>query len=124
MQKKLTPLEILQEQKKGLQAKSDELSGAIENHVKYMQQNFVPLLRDSVMESAISKLPSNLRNLAGNFFQKEHKTDTQNTQNSIVSNFILGISTGIAEFIPLFVRGKRGMLLSILLKHIIKLATR
>ena len=65
--KKLTPLEILQKQKNDLQARSNELSGTIENRVIYLQKNFVPLLRDSLMESAISKMPTQLLNLAGNF---------------------------------------------------------
>ena len=115
--KKLTPLEILQEQKKGLQAKSNELSGAIENRFKYMQQNFVPLLRDSVMESAVSKMPSNLQNLAGNLLHKEKKTATQDSSGHKIAK---GITLGIMEIAPFFLKGKKGALISFLLKQIVK----
>ena len=122
--KKLTPLEILQKQKSDLQAKSDELSGKIENNIKYLQQNFSPLLRDSLVESAVSKLPPKLQNLAGNIFNIEQKAATQNAKNSTTSNFILGAATGITEIAPLFLRGKKGVFLSILLKKVFKLVSK
>ena len=92
--KKISPLEILQKQKNDLQVKSDELSGKIESNVNYLQKNFVPLLRDNVVESAISKTPHKL---------------------------IPGIVTGIASMVPLFVKGRKGVILSFVLKQIVKL---
>jgi hypothetical protein len=115
--KKLTPLEILHKQKADLQKRSDDLTESIENHAKYLQENFVPLLRDSVVESAVSKLPAHLQNLAGSFLQREQQTDTQN---STALKVVLGIAAGIAGIIPFFLKGKRGAILSILLKQIIK----
>jgi hypothetical protein len=113
-------LEILQKQKNDLQAKSNELSGTIENRVVYLQKNFVPLIRDSLVESAISKLPPQLQNLAGSFIQKEQKTNTQITQNSTHSKLVLGIVAGIAGIVPLFLRGKKVKFLSIIVNQIIR----
>ena len=118
--KKLTPLEILQKQKTDLQAKSNELSGTIENRVIYLQQNFAHLLRDSLIESTVSKLPTQLQNLAGSFIHKEQKTDTQVTQNSTLSKFALGIVAGIAGIAPLFISGKKGKFLFVIVKQIIR----
>ena len=113
-QVKLTPLEILQKQKVDLRTKSDELAIAIEGRTKYLQQNFVPLLRDNAIESVVSKLPPYLRNLSGSFLQKEKKTDTKDSHALEVA---LGIAVGIAEIVPFFLKGKKGAFLSILLKQ-------
>jgi len=115
--KKLTPLEILQEQKKSLQVKSDELSWAIENHVKYLQQNFTPLLRHSVMESAISKMPPHLRNLTVNLLNKKKKPATRGLSGLKIAT---GITLGIMEITPLFLKGKKGGIISFLLRQITK----
>ena len=122
--KKLTPLEMLQKQKSDLQAKSDELSDSIENHVKYMQQNFAPLLRNSVMESAVSKMPPHLRSLTGNILQKEKKTAKRDSSGHTFDKFAKGIAFGIAEIAPFFLKGKKGALLSFLLKQTVKLIVR
>ena len=115
--KKLTPLEILQKQKIDLQVKSDELAEAIENHAKYLQQNFVPLFRDSVVESAVSKMPFPLRSLAGGFLQKEKKIKNRNLP---LRRVAFGMLVGIAEIAPFFLKGKKGAFLSFLLKRIVK----
>jgi len=115
--KKLTPLEILQKQKIDLQVKSDELAEAIENHAKYLQQNFVPLFRDSVVESAVSKMPFPLRGLAGGFLQKEKKIKNRNLP---LRRVAFGMLVGIAEIAPFFLKGKKGAFLSFLLKRIVK----
>jgi len=122
--KKLTPLEILQKQKKDLQAKSDELSDSIENRVKYMQQNFAPLLRHSVMVSAVSKMPPHLRNLTGDLLHKEKKTNAMDSSGHTFNKFTKGIALGAAEIAPFFLKGKKGMLISFLLKQTVRLFTR
>jgi hypothetical protein len=118
--KKLTPLEILQKQKAGLQVKSDELAVTIENRAKYVQQNFAPLLRNTVIESAVSKMPPQLRNLTGNFLLKEKKANTQNLSLQKVAQ---GFAISITEIAPFFLKGKKGALISILLKQVIKWIT-
>ena len=124
--KKLTPLEILQKQKNELQAKSDELSCNIENRFRYIQQNFSPLLRQSVMDAAVAKLPPQVRNFAGNFLKKKHKvqneqvTDLQTVKSPGIGKVLLDVVSGAAEVAPVFLRGKKGMLISFLLKQVIK----
>jgi len=115
--KELTPLEILQKQKIALQIKSDELTVAIENHAQYLQQHLVPLLRDSLVESAVSKMPLQLQNIAGNLFQRERK---DGISDSFLPKVIQGITLGIAEIAPFFIKGKKGMFLSILMKQFFK----
>jgi len=115
--KKLTPLEILQKQKSSLQAKSDELAGSIENRARYVQQNFVPLLRNSVLESAVSKMPPQFRNLTERLLIKDNKI---NTQDSPLRKVAQGIAIGIAEIVPFFFQGKKGAFISILLKQVTK----
>jgi len=116
--KKITPIEILQKQKAGLQAKSDELGATIEKRARFVQQNFIPLLRNSIMESAVSKLPPQLRNFAGNLLQKEKKTNIQDL--SPLHKIVQGIAAGIAEIAPFFLKGKKGALISVLLRQVIK----
>jgi len=116
--KKLTPLEILHKQKKDLQIRSDELSNAIEDHVKYLQQNFVPLLRYGLVDSVVSKMPPRLRSLTGNFFLKEKKSVARNSSGR---KFTQKIALGIAEIAPFFLKGKKGAFFSIILKQISKL---
>ena len=116
--KKITPIEILQKQKAGLQAKSDELGATIEKRARFVQQNFIPLLRNSIMESAVSKLPPQLRNFAGNLLQKEKKTNIQDL--SPLHKIVQGIVAGIAEIAPFFLKGKKGAFISILLKQVTK----
>jgi len=115
--KKLTPLELLRKQKAGLQAKSDELSGAIENRARYVQQNLVPLLRNSIVESAVSKMSPQLRNFAGGFFLKEKQN---NTHDSSLRKVTQGIIIGITELAPFFLKGKKGAIISVLLKQVVK----
>jgi len=115
--KKLTPLETLHKQKSSLQAKSDELAVSIENRARYVQQNFIPLLRNNVVESAISKMPPQLRNLTENLLLKENKI---NTQGSSIRRIAQGAVIGIAEIAPFFLKGKRGAFISILLKQVTK----
>jgi len=115
--KKLTSLELLQKQKAGLQAKANELSGRIENRARYIRQNFVPLLRNNVVESAVSKLPPQLQSFAGNLFLKEKQNSAQDSSLRRITH---GIAVGITELAPFFLRGKKGALISILLKQVVK----
>lgn len=124
--KKLTPLEILQKQKNELQAKSDELSGNVENRIKYIQQNFAPLLRDTVIDTAVSKLPLQVRGIAGSFLKKEQKvqneqvTDLQTVKSPGLSKLLLGVVSGAVEVAPMIIRRKKVILISLLLKQFIK----
>jgi len=122
--KKLTPLEILLKQKADLQAKSDILSGSIENHVKYLHNNSASLLSDTLIDSAVSKLPPQLQSLVGSFLQKKRETDAQETNDSNFGKFIIGAAIGITEIAPFFIRGKKGMFISLLMKQIMKFATK
>jgi hypothetical protein len=115
--KKLTPMEILHKQKASLQAKSDELSGTIENRFNFLQQNWVPLLRNSLVESAIAKMPPQLQGIAGLFLHKEQKKEVQDSQKQKV---VHGVITGIATIVPFFLKGKTGAILSIILQQITK----
>jgi len=116
--KKLTPVEILQKQKVEVQAKSDELGKTIENRVRFVQQNFVSLLRNSVVESAISKMPPLLQGFAGSLLLKEKKTNIRDS--SPLYKVVQGIAIGIAEIAPFFFKGKKGAIVAVLLRQIVK----
>jgi len=118
--KKLTPLEILHRQKIDLQTKSGELSVAIENHAKYLQRYFVPLLRESMVESVVSKMPSRFQNLAGHFLLKGKKADIKISQSNASRKVVRGIAIGVAEIAPFFLKGKKGAFFSFLLKQVVK----
>jgi len=112
---------MLQKQKMDLQAQSTELCGRIEYQFKYLQQNMAPLLRESVMKSAVSKLPSSLRNLTGNFLHTEEKEKkTVVTENFSARKVIRGIAIGLTDIVPLFLKGKKGVILSIVLNQVVK----
>jgi len=115
--KKLTPLQILQMQKSNLQAKSNELAGTIENRARYAQRNFAPLLRRSVVESAVSKLSPQLRSFAGNVFLKEKQNKTQDFSLRTAAQ---GVIIGVTELAPFFIKGKKGALIAVLLKQVVK----
>ena len=116
--KKLTPLEILHRQKTELRTKSGELTGAIENNAKYLQRHFGVLFRDSLVDSAVLKLPPQLQNFAGHLLKKEQKINGR--QDFSVRKVAQGIIIGVAEMAPFFLKGKKGVALSILLKQIVK----
>ena len=115
--KKLTQLEILHRQKVDLQNRLDELTEKIENNAKYLQQNFVPLVRDSVIKSAVSKLPSQALSLTGSFIQKEKKTVIHDL---FLRKIAQGIVIGTAEIAPFFLKGKKGAIVSFLLKQVVR----
>jgi len=116
--KKLTPLEILHRQKAELQMKSGELTGSIENNAKYLQRHFGVLFRDSMVESAVSKMPPQLQSFTGHLLKKEKKTTGK--QDFSARKVAQGIIIGVTEMAPFFLRGKKGAALSILLKQIVK----
>jgi len=118
--KKLSPLEILQKQKTDLQVRADVLSNTLENRVKYLQQNFTPLLCNSLIQSAASKLPPKMQNLAGKLVQKERNADNQGVNNTTVNKLISGIAIGVAVIVPIIISKKKGTLFSSLLKQVIK----
>jgi hypothetical protein len=120
--KKLTPIEVLQKQKAALQSKSDKLTETIEDRVKYLQSQMGTLVRDSLLESAVSVIPNQLRDLAGRFFYKSHLSGTQS--NSTSCSVFQGIALSIAEFAPFFIRGKRGAIFSLLLRQLLKMFIR
>ena len=109
-----------------MQAKSDELSGNVENRIKYIQQNFAPLLRDTVIDTAVSKLPLQVRGIAGSFLKKEQKvqneqvTDLQTVKSPGLSKLLLGVVSGAVEVAPMIIRRKKVILISLLLKQFIK----
>jgi hypothetical protein len=116
--KKLTPLEILHRQKADLQIKANELAVEIENKAKYLQQNFVPLLSNTLIVSVVSKMPPQLQNIAGNFLQKENKAGRRNSSALRVAQ---GIVAGVSTVAPFFLKGKKGVIISMALKQILKL---
>jgi hypothetical protein len=113
-----TPLEILHKQKVRLQKKSDVLTDAIESNFKHLQHNSFSLLSDAIATSALSSMPPFLRNLAGNFSQKTQESDTKS---STSRSLIIGAATGLADLIPFFLKGKKGIIISILLKTLLKI---
>jgi hypothetical protein len=114
-----TPLEILHEQKTCLQKKSDALADAIENNFNYLQRNSVALLSDAIAVSTLSSMPPFLRNLAANFLEKKQEC---NPKSSASRSLIIGIASGLAEVIPLFLKGKKGIIISILVKVFLKIS--
>jgi hypothetical protein len=120
--KRLTPLEMLQKQKNELQRKSDRLGRTIEKNARYLQDNFGPLLRDNLVESAISKMPTPLQNLTDKLLHKDFSQENKTvTQESPVRKTIQGIAVGISEIVPFFLKGKKGVIISMALKQILKL---
>jgi len=115
--KKLTPLEALHKQRADLRVKSSELTGSIENHAKYLHRHFGLLLRNSLVESAVSKMPPQMQNVAGYLLKKDDKTDTHDFS---VSKVIQGIIIGVTEIAPFFLKGKKGAFLSIIMKQVAK----
>ena len=116
--KKLTPLEILHRQKTELQMKSGELTGTIENNARYLQRHFGVLFRDSMVDSAVSKMPPKLQSFTEHLLKKEKKITGK--QDFSVRKFTQGIIIGVTEIAPFFLKGKKGAALSILLKQIVK----
>jgi len=132
----LTPLEIIRKQKAELRDKSGALAKSIENRTKYVQKHFAPLIRDSVVESAVSKMPTPLRGIAGSLYGKRQKSDVpdidehqgmqdmmdiplnQGNSDLTIPKLIQGAAIGVTEIAPFLLRGKKGMLISFLLKQI------
>jgi tRNA(Phe) wybutosine-synthesizing methylase Tyw3 len=110
----LTPLETLRKQKTRLQKKSDGLTGAIEKKINYLKHNSISLLS----ASTLSSMAPFLRNLAAKFSEKKQKG---NIKSSASRSLAIEIATGLANVIPLFFKGKKGIVISILLKTLLKM---
>ncbi len=58
----LTPLDVLQRRKIRLQVKSDALINVLEENFSYLQENVVPLITDTAVNTFISKMPPFIQN--------------------------------------------------------------
>jgi hypothetical protein len=112
--KKLTPIEILQKQKILLQAKSDTLTGALEGNFEYLQRNIVPLLSDTVLDVAVSKMPVFVQDWVSR--KREEKSESLD-----YTPFAIGVAKSALSIIPFFIKGKKGVVLSFILQQIRKL---
>jgi hypothetical protein len=110
---KETPLQVLQRKKVHLQAKANALSSAIDADVKYLQNNIVSLVTDYAFESLVSRMPPFLQNLIGkNRKEKKDKCDS--------TALIAGLAGNITDLIPFFVKGRKGLFISFIMKQIVK----
>jgi hypothetical protein len=99
------------------------LTGSIENRTKYLQRHFGVLFRDSVVDSAVSKMPPKLQNFTGHLLKKDRKINYGpgiDTQDFSARKVAQGIVIGIAEAVPFFLKGKKGTVLAILMRQVVK----
>jgi len=108
---RLTPTEALQLKKKRLKAEAEALSSALENKFDFLQKNFVPIIACSVLDSAVSKMPSVVQNF---IFRQENSNGKKIRMSPILS----GIASGVVDIIPLFMKGKKGLIISFLLQQV------
>jgi hypothetical protein len=114
---KRTPLEVLQKQKVHLQNKSDVLTGALEDRFGYLQQNIASLLSESVVSAAISRMPPFVQNLA----KKGDRNEAEESGSSGIPVYLASLAEGMLEFLPFFLKGKKGLIAGFLLKYVKKI---
>ncbi|MDR0428279.1 MAG: hypothetical protein LBH12_06710 [Dysgonamonadaceae bacterium] len=109
----LTPIDILKRRKTRLQVKADALTDILEENFMYLQDNAVSLLGESAVDVFISKMPPVVRSLLG----KGHKISMSN---AFSAYRISDLASGLLDMVPLFLRGGKGIIASLLIKQLKK----
>lgn len=109
----LTPIDILKRRKIRLQVKSDALTDILEENFEYLQNNAVSLVSETAVDTLISKMPPFVQALFG----KSSKDAICETGGS--SKFA-GIASGALEFLPLFMKGKKGLIATFIIRQLKK----
>jgi hypothetical protein len=109
--KQLSPAESLQLRKKRLEDQAKSLSDVLESKFDYLQGNFITLLGGSIVDSVVSKMPP----FARNFIRKQ---ENNNSGKSEILSILNGLAIGVMEIAPFFLKGKKGLVISFLLKQV------
>ncbi|GHT86507.1 hypothetical protein FACS18947_6410 [Bacteroidia bacterium] len=109
--KKLTPIELLYNQKMDLEVKALFLKGSLHNDIGYLQSNIVPLVSDCIKDATVSNMPVFVQDWVSR--KREEKSES-----SDYAPFVLGVVKSALSIIPLFVKGKKGVILSLILNQI------
>ena len=115
--KKLKPIEILQRRKIRLQVKADALTNILEENFVYLQDNTVSLVSESAVNILISKMPPFIQGLFGR--KKSDLTSEIKTRFNPELN-ISGLLVNALDIIPFFIKGKKGLLATIIINLIKK----
>ena len=108
---RLTPTEALQLKKKQLKAEAEVLSDALESKFDFLQKNLVPIIAGSALDAAVSKMPSVVRDC---IFRQENGDGKAVRMSSILS----GVVSGALFIAPLFLKGRKGLVVSFLLQQV------
>jgi hypothetical protein len=104
---KTTPLLRLQQQKARLQARSSALQEALTGDLEYLQRHIGPLIGQSLLDVLLAQAPPFLRTLLG---RGGESSGGQAHGHSWVS--------GLLNLLPLFVKGRKGWLLRLVVRWV------
>lgn len=110
----LTPLDILKRRKIRLLVKAEALTDILEENMMYLQDNAVPLVSESAMDTITSKMPPFIQSLLG----KGHKISLSDAVPQ--AKYSTWIFT-LLDFVPMFLKGGKGFIATLLIKQIKKL---
>ena len=114
--KTLKPIEILQRRKIRLQVKTDALTTILEENFVYLQDNAVSLVGESSVNILISKMPPFVQGLLGR--KKSDSIDDLEPQSNTVK--INNLVVNALDVIPFFIRGKKGLMASLMINLVKK----
>jgi hypothetical protein len=109
---KLTPIQVLEKRKNCLQTQLEALTDNLEENFTYLQNNFASLLSDAAVGTVIDRLPPFVQRLFGN-----GERDNPPTTASRPINYKKLIDNTL-DIIPLFLKGKKGAIMTLILKQI------
>lgn len=107
----LTPIDILKRRKTRLQVKSDALTDILEDNFTYLQDNAISLISESAVDTFISKMPPFVQGLLG-------KGSKPTMYDLVSQSKISDYASGVLELLPLFVKGRKGIIATFLIRKL------
>ena len=114
--KKLKPIEILQRRKIRLQVKADALTNILEENFVYLQNNAVSLVGESTVNIFMSKMPPFIQGLFGRKRNSAYEAESQSESGLNIN----GLVVNALDVIPLFIKGKKSLLASLIINWLKK----
>ena len=110
-------MELLREEKAALKLKSDLLIDSLEYTLEYTKDNMGSIVREAVVEAVLPSLPPFIQQI----IRKKNSCLPAEEYKEEPSLFSLGsIVDVVLDFLPFVLKGKKGLIASVLLKKIFK----
>lgn len=115
--RKKSPVELIRNEKKRLNRESDRLVHSVEVRIKYGRENMTSILGASLLETIYPKLPPFVQRLiTGCVSEKPVRKGEESPAPGLGLNLLGLIPDALLDILPLFVKGRKGIIVTYLLK--------